>query len=250
MILDRTDIAALLAPPDITQYKNILCIQPHPDDNEIGMGGTVAKLVQAGCRVSYLTVTDGAQGNLDRTASPEETAAVRALETKEAGNTLGVSEFHSLGLGDGTLGDVLALSYAIAGVIRKVGAEVICFPDPLLPYESHLDHLVTGRAALSALHLAARQSIGDGSPPCDTKAAALYLTASPNTVIDVTAQWDLKFEAILKHRSQIDAETLDIYRTYFTMKSAEISKGAPGYFEGFKVLSRLHTHCFLDAGRV
>ena len=45
------DVAALLAPPDILKSKCALCIQPHPDDNEIGMGGTVAVLAQAGCRV-------------------------------------------------------------------------------------------------------------------------------------------------------------------------------------------------------
>ena len=38
------DVAALLAPPDILKSKCALCIQPHPDDNEIGMGGTVSVL--------------------------------------------------------------------------------------------------------------------------------------------------------------------------------------------------------------
>ena len=36
------DVAALLAPPDILKSKCALCIQPHPDDNEIGMGGVGA----------------------------------------------------------------------------------------------------------------------------------------------------------------------------------------------------------------
>ena len=67
------DVAALLAPPDILKSKCALCIQPHPDDNEIGMGGTVAVLAQAGCTVHYLTVTNGDQGNKNRTASPQET---------------------------------------------------------------------------------------------------------------------------------------------------------------------------------
>ena len=66
------DVAALLAPPDIRKSKCALCIQPHPDDNEIGMGGTVAGLAQAGCTVHYLTVTNGDQGNKNRTASPQE----------------------------------------------------------------------------------------------------------------------------------------------------------------------------------
>ncbi len=38
------NVAALLAPPDILKSKCALCIQPHPDDNELGMCGTVALL--------------------------------------------------------------------------------------------------------------------------------------------------------------------------------------------------------------
>ena len=45
------DAGALLAPPDIMQARRVLCVQPHPDDNEIGMGGIVAALAAAGCEI-------------------------------------------------------------------------------------------------------------------------------------------------------------------------------------------------------
>ncbi|MFC4411785.1 PIG-L deacetylase family protein [Chungangia koreensis] len=38
--------------------KRALFIQPHPDDNDISAGGTVAKLVNSGTEVHYLTITD------------------------------------------------------------------------------------------------------------------------------------------------------------------------------------------------
>ena len=78
------DVGALLAPPDILQCRRVLCIQPHPDDNEIGMGGIIAKLADLGCEIHYLTVTNGDMGNLDPAATPEQTAAQRRKETVAA----------------------------------------------------------------------------------------------------------------------------------------------------------------------
>ena len=52
------EVAALLAPPDIMNCTRVLCIQPHPDDNEIGMGGIIAKLAQQGCEI-YRTDMQG-----------------------------------------------------------------------------------------------------------------------------------------------------------------------------------------------
>lgn len=135
------DIGALLAPPDILQCKRVLCIQPHPDDNEIGMGGIIAKLAQNGCQIHYMTVTNGDMGNKDPQATPEQTAAVRRAETVAAGRHLGAETFHFLDHGDGTLQDVLGLSVEIASVIRKVQPQAIFAPDPWLHYECHLSTL-------------------------------------------------------------------------------------------------------------
>ena len=90
------EMAALLTPPDIMNCTRVLCIQPHPDDNEIGMGGIIAKLAQRGCEIHYLTVTNGDMGSSDPSISPEETAAIRHQETLDAGRCLGASHFHFL----------------------------------------------------------------------------------------------------------------------------------------------------------
>jgi hypothetical protein len=85
-------------------------------------------------------------------------------------------------------------------------------------------------------------------PPWSARAIGFYFTARPNTVIDTGIYFEKKFEAIAKHLSQMDEQTLAMYRVYFQMKGAELAKGR-GFAlgEGLKVLSPLHMHCFVDA---
>lgn len=245
------EMAALLSPPDIMNCTRVLCIQPHPDDNEIGMGGIIAKLAQKGCEIHYLTVTNGDMGCPD--LSPAEAAAVRHQETLDAGRCLGASHFHFLDHGDGTLQDILGLSTEIASVIRKVQPQAIFAPDPWLTYECHLDHTVTGRAAANAFLMAGRTHFPDdgATQPCHVGAIGFYFTAKSNTVVDITDTFDRKFEAMALHRSQMDPQTLGLYRVWFGMMGQELAQGK-GFpmGEGLKVLSPLHAHCFVKAADI
>jgi LmbE family N-acetylglucosaminyl deacetylase len=244
-------IAALLKPPDITACKRVLCIQPHPDDNEIGMGGTIAALAQSGCEIHYLTVTNGDMGNIDQSATPEQTAALRRAETEAAGRCLGATRFYFLEHGDGTLSDIRGLSVEVAKIIRQVRPEALFCPDPWLPYEGHLDHIVTGRAVSNAFHMSGQIHFPDESEPWRAAAIGYYFTANHNTVINITDTFEQKFKAIALHKSQIDTQTKALYKAYFEMKGIELAKKKIFRLgEGLKVLSGLHTHCFVDAYKI
>jgi len=230
------DVKALLSTPDIMGCKRVLCIQPHPDDNEIGMGGIIAVLAQSGCEVHYLTVTNGDKGNKNKQSTPEQTAAIRRQEVIAAGRHLGASNFHFLDKGDGMLSDIPGLSKEIAAVMREVEPEAVFCPDPWLQYEAHYDHIVTGRAAAAAFIAYGRGAIG------------YYYTANHNTVIDISSVFEKKFEAIVLHDSQMEPQTLAMFRVHFGMKAQQLADGR-GFAlgEGLKVLSALHCHCFVDA---
>jgi len=245
------DISALLSPPDVLSAKKVLCIQPHPDDNEIGMGGIIAVLAKNGCEIHYLTVTNGDQGC--PTLSKEKAAAVRHEETIAAGKHLGAAHFHFLDHGDGTLSAAYPLSLEIISVIRKVQPDVIFCPDPWLNYECHYDHIITGKAAAAAFCASGRRYFEDGgeTSPWNASAIGFYFTAKPNTVIDISETFEQKFEAIKLHKSQISAETEAMYRVYFGMKAQELAQDKDfSLGEGLKVLSPLHTHCFVDADKI
>ena len=245
------DVKALLSPPDIMQCKRALCIQPHPDDNEIGMGGIIAQMANKGIEVHYLTVTNGDQGNIDKNATLEETARTRHKEAQDSGKLLGAKYFHFFNYGDGTLSDVLELSMRMATLFREIKPDGIFCPDPWLPYEGHWDHIVVGQAASNAFHMSGRNHFPGNTSPWKAGVIGYYYTAKPNTVIDISDVFDLKFQSIALHKSQVDEQTLAMYRLFFTMKGTELAQDKDfSLGEGLKVLGELHTHCFPDAEKI
>ncbi|HBG16746.1 MAG TPA: PIG-L family deacetylase, partial [Firmicutes bacterium] len=136
--------------PKLEQCKRLLCVQPHPDDNEIGAGATIAKLVHNGCEVVYLTVTDGRIGSNDPKIHPRQLAAIRRKETEASARLLGVSASFFLDFQDGSFISEQAVCRKITDVIREVQPEMVMTVDPFLPYETHYDHRTVGMATAGA----------------------------------------------------------------------------------------------------
>lgn len=248
--MEMEQIAALMSPPDIRLGRRALCVQPHPDDNEVGMGGIVAKLSKNGCEVHYLTVTDGGLGAVSDLLTGHALVRTRAAEVKASGNLLGVSTYHFFGLPDGSLTDPVALAEKIGELMRRYQIDMIFCPDPWMPYEAHRDHVVTGQACAQAFISVslAKYPRETETIPCHPFAIGFYNTNRVNTVVDITDTFDLKFQAMAQHASQFDADTLALYRTYFALRGQQLAQGKDfALGEGLRVMSPLHMHCFPDA---
>ena len=148
--MDENMILSLFAPPKLDGIRRLLCIQPHSDDNEIGMGGIIASLVEKGVQVDYLTVTDGALGDNGIPYGEESLADVRKREAEAAGRYLGAENFFFLSHGDGTLSSVPEIAREIAEIIRRGRYDAVAAPDPWNRPDAHLDPVVTARAAAQA----------------------------------------------------------------------------------------------------
>jgi len=242
-----------LTVPDIEKCKRLLCIQPHPDDNEVGAGAVIAKLAENGCEVYYLTVTDGSLGTSDVSVSINQLIDIRKKEQQAAAALLGVKGMYSLGLRDKTTLNVSEISSKLVGIIREVKPDMIMTVDPWAPYEGHPDHYKTGFAAVDAFLSAGNPRfpyVDDDTihPTWDVVGIAFYFTAYPNTFVDVSKYFDKKMEAIKKHQSQFTPEVIKMYEMYFKAKGMQLAEGR-GFeiAEGLKVMSGLHLHCFPDA---
>ena len=249
--MDPQLLASLMSPPDITGLKKVLCVQPHPDDNEIGMGGIIAKLTAGGCRVDYLTVTDGSLGDIGLTDGSRPLAQVRRQEAIAAGKHLGVTDFLFLEEKDGSLNDVPALAAKIAEILRAGGYDGVACPDPWNRYEAHRDHVVTGQAVTQAaincnlLHYPE----GTETAPTEISAVMLYFTQNVNTVLDISQFFNRKMEAVALHTSQIDMQTLQLYTGYFAFRGQKMT-GSQAIGEGVKALTPLHLHCIPEAADI
>ena len=94
---------------------DVLAIGPHPDDAELGCGGTLALLARRDRRVGILHLTRGEAGT-------RGTADERRREAERAAQALGVEVLEFLDCGDGALRtgiaeeDVADLRRAIPGL--------------------------------------------------------------------------------------------------------------------------------------
>jgi LmbE family N-acetylglucosaminyl deacetylase len=243
-------LSSLFNPPSLDDAKCVLCVQPHSDDNEIGMGATIKKLADKGCEIHYLTITDGRLGTKDVNQDLNELVEIRHNEAKEAGKVLGVMNFHFFNYKDGTIKSPRKLSYKIAKLIRELKTDYVFVCDPYTRYEAHLDHIYVGQAVSQAVLSCSLSHYPEKSKgePFEVKCIGYYFTENPNTFVNIEMEIDFQLEAMKKHKSQLDEETFNLYKAYLINKySTYGEKDGNLMAQGLKLLSPLHIHCISDA---
>ncbi len=112
----------------IEDKRNVLCILPHPDDGEMGAGGTIAKLKSLGSRITYLMVTEGGAGIKGK--SREETVKIRKKEQENAAEFLGIDKIIWLNYPDGGRYDINDVRNDLKKNIENIDPDLILTVDP------------------------------------------------------------------------------------------------------------------------
>lgn len=243
--LDLSPAAADLArPPELTGIRRALFVQPHPDDNQIGAGGTIACLIERGVKVFELTVLDD---RFTDTAYQGSGLTVRQREALAASAQLGTEHVGFVGFGDRTEAAEREIVNAIVPYIRLVRPDAVFTPDPTLENENHEDHVKIPRAVFYAVRDSAIGFLpGDGGKQqapdrWRTGIIAFYFTSRPNTVVDITAYRRQKLDAMNCHASQMS----DDLRRLVGLLDEEAARGTPYQAaEAFRVISYHQTHGF------
>lgn len=105
----------------------LLLIFAHPDDESFALGGTIAKYVELGVRITLVTATKGEAGKTAGICNPEELGLFREQELRRAAEVLGIAEVIFLGYKDKAvpLSSPLEIVEKLVRIIRKIRPQVV-----------------------------------------------------------------------------------------------------------------------------
>src|SRR5713226_8160197 len=191
---------------------DVLALAAHRDDIEQTCGGTLLKMAQRGYRTGILDLTQGEMGT-------RGTAEDRAREAAEAAKILCASWRQALDIPDGRVENTWENRLKVARVIREQQPRVVILPHwkgrhpdhykaSVLGYEACF---LAGLAKVDVSHtLSSQQSsfsqeiAGESAPhrPFKIIYATLYYDVRPTFVVDITEQFETRFQALMAYKSQ------------------------------------------------
>ncbi len=219
---------------------NILAIGCHPDDLEIGCGGTLALYAKNGHNVFMCHIANGDKGHA--VIMPGELGKMRTLEAEAAGSVLGAKKVFNL-----DIPDLLVDSHneehvnLVVEVIRLVRPDVIITHNP----DDYMrDHVETSKLVFNA-------SFSSSIPHYDTKSDSypvivplFYMDTLagvgflPEEYTDITDTIEIKLEALEKHESQLkwmrDHDGIDFSDFVRTVSKFRGLQSGVKYAEGFR----------------
>jgi LmbE family N-acetylglucosaminyl deacetylase len=189
-----------------------LAVFAHPDDPEVGCGGTLARWTAAGAEVHLVIANRGDKGSADPATDPGALAAARTEEVARAAVVLGLASVEHLGYPDGELDNDAALRARLVEVVRRLRPDAVVAPDPTAvffgeSYVNHRDHRELGWAVLDSLVPAASPLyVPDAGPAHQVGLVLLAGTLEADAWVDIDAVLDVKVAAVACHESRLGSD--------------------------------------------
>jgi bacillithiol biosynthesis deacetylase BshB1 len=188
---------------------DLLVFGPHPDDLEIGLGGTIARHVALGYRVGLCDLTAGEMGS-------NGTTEERLAEAEAARAVLGALWRTNLRWPDRAIASSADHVRAAAQTIREARPRTVA-----VPYWSdrHPDHVAASQVLTEAAFNARLRRYDAGADPWTPDWICYYFindSAPPSFVVDVTDHYDRKRQALACHRTQFSPAVAAAVHTRLT----------------------------------
>jgi bacillithiol biosynthesis deacetylase BshB1 len=185
---------------------SILVFGPHPDDQELGMGGTIAKLVRQGHRVHLVDMTNGEP-------TPFGSVETRAKEAAAAAKVLGVDRT-LVGLKNREVQHTIEARHRVAAVIRAHRPDWMFVPYSI---DAHPDHVAVTRICEDARFDAKLTKTDIPGDPWYPKRVIHYfcthlrMSFQPTFCIDISDTIEQKMQAVTCYASQFERPATGTY---------------------------------------
>jgi LmbE family N-acetylglucosaminyl deacetylase len=224
----------------------VLVFGAHPDDETVGMGGTICKHTRRHDEVMVCCMTDGSGGGLQGYSDPgvtgPELTKIRKSELKAACDLMGVNEIEFGWFEDGFLFLSEESLTKTGNLIRSYKPDRVYLQYGNIPHGyTNLDHIELYRIVTESLYKIRWPNYPKlGKDRWDVKEIYAYTewgtpTGAPaDAFVDISDVIDLKVKAVECHKSQgywKFAETVK-----FADRAVGISSGIGEYAESFKTL--------------
>ena len=243
----------ILPIPNLREVKTIVCVGPHPDDIEIGMGASIAKLRESGIEFIYVIVTDGGAGTMQIDVDVSQLIEKRKKEAKESAKVVGIKELLFLDFPDGGGYHQDALVKKLVETLVPYTFEAIFTPNPSMVNEIHPDHLLTGNAVKETVFylanpMAAKRRGFQVAFRRQEVILGFYFSHQNNYFMDLDANHlQVQQQMITKHQSQYpeNHEITSQLFTYLTIqKQMNGIKIHTNYADGFTLIGPIQQHAY------
>lgn len=247
-------MSAAFRPPPLPDVRRspprgrVLVVAPHPDDETMGLGGTLALHARQEDPVKAVFICSGIQGDPDGYIPREELEETRKAEAREAAGVLGIGELQFLGYPD-NLSDadytvfenlpenpddqrralVCGLAQILCGIMDDGGFDLVYHP---WEEELNADHWAVGRAVRQL-----RETRPDLEERVSFLGYEIWSPAVPETVVDTSDVIATKLAAIRCYRSQLMYHDytsavlgLDAYRSLLLERGATYGEAFRGRY--------------------
>mgnify|MGYP000889105075 CR=1 FL=1 len=186
--------------------KNILVIAAHPDDEILGCGGTVAKLIKEGFKAYTLILGEGitSRDNIRQRNKREKEILELKEQIRKANKIIGVKDAFFYDFPDNRFDTVALLD--IIKVIEKVKDEV----KPYIIFthykdDLNIDHRITFKSVLTATRPVGNESVREiySFEIISSTEWNYPLSFSPDVFFDITDTLNLKLKAMSEYSSEL-----------------------------------------------
>jgi len=228
---------------------DILVFGAHPDDVELGCGGTIIKEIQRGKKVGIIDFTRGelgTRGNFN----------IRDIETQKATKLMGVKMRKNLNFKDGFFKNDDEHKLVLIKEIRKYQPEIVITN---APSDRHPDHARASEITINACFLSGLEKIITNQKVWRPKSIYHYIqfnNLKPDIVIDISQQMDLKIKVVKAYESQFfnpkskESETIISSKDFLdsvSYRSKDLGRQSGcEYAEGFLVNQLVKIDSLLD----